>query len=228
MPPLLLPRFQVEPDEDSSPIKTPRPNISVGLSNDVIVKHLQSQDLNKTEAQDLLNDLQRQTTVRDSRKPFEPLLCSEPTQRALQLRFPFLIVEGKSYATGKHIFEAENQAAVSGACALKIQRDLGDLVEQAAQGSGLGDGEEAVGPLVFSICTQGPFHELWAHYDCVVNDVRMFHMVIIASCRAPVQREVLPWLILVDNVMTWGSGEFLNGVVKRLGKVARRAVRAGG
>lgn len=159
---------------------------------------------------------------RDLRKQPEPVLCSQPSQRALGLRFPFLIVEGKSFATGGHIFEAENQAAVSGACALKIQHDLDELVDLASQGSGYGS-HAGVNPLVFSICTQGPFHELWAHYDVLEDDVRMFYMVMVASCRAPVRRDVLQWLMAVDNVMTWGSGKFLDGVVERLGKVGRRA-----
>ena len=39
-----------------------------------------------------------------------------------RIRFPFLVVEGKSYATGETVFEAENQAAVSGACPLNPAR----------------------------------------------------------------------------------------------------------
>lgn len=61
----------------------------------------------------------------------EPALSPEPTQRALNIQSSFLIVEGKSHATGKPIFEAENQAAVAGACALKILLDLADLADRA-------------------------------------------------------------------------------------------------
>jgi hypothetical protein len=39
------------------------------------------------------------------------MLILIPAPRALDLLFPFAIVEGKSYSTGKQIFEAENQAA---------------------------------------------------------------------------------------------------------------------
>ena len=55
---------------------------------------------------------------------------------ALDLAFPFAVVEGKAYSTGKQIFEAENQAAVSGACALKIQLNLDSLVNSGTRSSG--------------------------------------------------------------------------------------------
>jgi hypothetical protein len=48
-------------------------------------------------------------------------------------------------------------------------------------------------------------------------------MVPVKTCRAPILDEVLQWLMCVDNVIKWGAGEFLEGVVERLGKVVRRA-----
>lgn len=51
----------------------------------------------------------------------------------------------------------------SGACVLKIQCGLNDL---AGKASFLNDatacGSQAKPLLVFSICTHGPYHELWA------------------------------------------------------------------
>ena len=221
MPPPPIPS-KAEPDRESS-LKTPRPDISVGILTDVVIEQMQSQGLDRIGARNLLNDLQRKTTIKNPKTPPEPMLCSDPTQRGLPLRFPFLIVEGKSHATGQHIFDAENQAAVAGACALKIQRDLDHLVELASRGLEPETSHRSEIPLVFSICTQGPFHELCAHYDSVVNEVREFHMTVIASCRAPIQAEVVRWLMVVDNVLTWGSKEFLDGVVNRLGMVAKKS-----
>ena len=139
------------PQQDVSPIKTPRPDISIGLRNAVVVNALQPRGLTETEANDFLEDLQETK----ARNRSEPILCSEPTQRALHIRFPFLSVEGKAYATGNPVFHAQNQAAVSGACALKILHDLGDLACSANPGSHSKDR-----PIVFSICTEGPYHEL--------------------------------------------------------------------
>lgn len=211
---------QAELVKDSSPVKTPRPDVSIGISVDTVINRLQMQGLDGEEALNLLESLQWQMTKRDPRKQPEPVLCSRPTRQELRLRFPFLIVEAKSYATGTTFFEAENQVAVSGACALKIQRDLDAIAEVASPRSGLGS-SAGNSHLVFSICTQGPFHELWAHYDSFnQNGVQKFHMVMVASCCAQIQREVVQWLMAVDNVMTWGSENFLNSVVERLGRLA--------
>ena len=46
-------------------------------------------------------------------KPDKPLLISVPASRALDLVFPFAVVEGKANSTGNPIFDAENQAAVT-------------------------------------------------------------------------------------------------------------------
>lgn len=230
MPPPPPPaRSQTEIDD--SPIKTPRPDITIGISQDALVQELhRTQGLDRIRAKYFLKDLQQKTIRRDSGRRGEPVLCSEPTQRALQIRFPFLVIEGKSYATGKHIFDAENQAAASGACALKIQHDLNYLAQRASPSKDAPSQRPhllAKIPLVFSICTQGPFHELWAHYAIMEGNFREFYMAPIKTCRAPILDEVLQWLMWVDNVMTWGAGEFLEGVVERLGTVARRAGSGG-
>lgn len=107
----------------------------------------------------------------------------------------------------------------------KIQHDLDNLVELASQSFG-NTGHTAASPMIFFICTQGPFHELWAHYDSTKHDIRIFHILMVASCRAPMQREVVQWLMAVNNVMTWGSDKSLNGVVERLRMVAKWAARA--
>lgn len=110
-----------------------------------------------------------------------PLLCSEPTQ--LQIRFPFFLVEGKSYATCRTIYEAQNQAAVSGACSLKILHDLDDLVRKFDPRS-----YSKRKPIVFSVCTEGPIHQLWIHYTMVEDGHgdgdgdRIYYMAQIKTC----------------------------------------------
>lgn len=73
----------------------------------------------------------------------------------MQYRFPFSLVEGKSYATCRAVYEAQNQAAVSGACSLKILHGLDGLVFKSKPGSN-SKGQ----PIVFSVCTEGPIHQL--------------------------------------------------------------------
>ena len=200
--------------QDASPVKTPRPDISIGLRNAVVVKALQPQGLTETEANDLLELLQETKAPNRS----EPILCSEPTQQALHIRFPFMPVEGKAYATGNSVFDAQNQAAVSGACALKIQHDLDDLACSANPESHANDQ-----PLVFSICTEGPYHELWAHYTMIKDDVRMYNMIVIRTCNAVLRDELVGFLTAVDNVMSWAAGEFLTNITKQLEEVTKVA-----
>ena len=98
--------------------------------------------------------------------PAEPLLVAVPTQLESDLVFPFAVVEGKAYSTCKQIFEAQNQAAVSGASGLKIQLSLNELVKCSSSDVvplTLNDQP----PLFSSICTEGSCHELWAHYTYI-------------------------------------------------------------
>jgi len=152
--------------------------------------------------------------------PLEPVLISVPAPRALDLAFPFAVVEGKAYSTGKQIFEAENQAAVSGACGLKIQLDLDDLVDHATT---LPTSSNAEPPLFFSITTQGPIHELWVHWTVVEDGVRMFNSKLLDSCNALLLERGKEFIVRLNNVCSWGTGPFIKSVVERLGKVAGKA-----
>ena len=203
------------PPTPQSEVKTPRPDISIGLSDAAVVNALQSRGLTEKGAKSLLKNL----ATPDARNGDRPLLCSEPTQAALQIRFPFLPVEGKSYATSRTIYEAQNQAAVSGACSLKILHDLDDLARKADPRS------YCKGQLiVFSICTEGPTHELWAHYITVEDGDRMWHMVIVKTCNMAVCSEIPGFLEAVDNVMHWGTGEHLEKTANQL-RIVRGAAQ---
>ncbi|MCJ1429792.1 hypothetical protein MMC29_007707 [Sticta canariensis] len=223
MPPPPPPQAKLRGDQetDRSFVKTPRPDVTVGIRNAVLLQKLQGNNLDIDAAERVLFSLQEQMTYRNGN--LEPLLSSEPTTRLLKISFPFLMVEGKSYATGKPVFEAQNQAAVSGACALKILHDLADLADQADRAEGSSGSQTGKAhPLVFSICTEGPSHELWAHYTVVEGGVRKFNMSILKTCHASIRSEVSRFLTAVDNVISWGSGDFLDDVAERLRKVAKR------
>ena len=143
-------------------------NTAYSLSEQELYEQLHPHEpqLDPAEARDRLGYLQQMLMRREPGGQQEPLLCSEPTRSSTGVRFPFLVVEGKSYTTT--VFEAENQAAVAGVCALKILRDLDGLAKKASAFKDVRTpGFQAKPPLVFSISTQGPLHELWAHYTVV-------------------------------------------------------------
>ena len=48
----------------------------------------------------------------------ELALIMVPTLSVSNLTYPTLGLEGKGYCTGRQVFEAQNQVAVSGACSL--------------------------------------------------------------------------------------------------------------
>jgi len=134
----------------------------------------------------------------------------------MDLHFPFLVVEGKSYATGNPVFDAQNQSAVSGASALNILRVLDDLANVAEPGS---CSEHQ--PMVFSICTEGPYHELWGHYITMEYQALSYNMVLLRTCNGALSDELERFLLAVENVMTWGGGKFLTDMAKKLGAMAK-------
>jgi hypothetical protein len=224
--------FTLQKEGDYSPIKTPRPDISIGTELTALTSALSSQKLNSTEAQLFLTQLQDQMMFRETGGPKEPALISVPALRASDLVFPFAVVEGKAYSTGKQIFEAENQAAVSGACGLKIQLCLDELVKRATPTSSnefptssdsLSAPPETQPALFFSICTEGPIHELWVHWTDVEDGMRKFNMKLLNLCHGVLLEGVEDFIIMVDNMLRWGTGQFVESVVERLGKVARKA-----
>jgi len=210
--------------KEPSPIKTPRPDISIGTQDTALISALSSQNLDHTRAKRFLEQLQNTMMPRERGGPEEPLLIAVPTQRASDLVFPFAVVEGKAYSTGKQVFEAENQAAVSGASGLKIQLCLNELVKRATTSSDVQPTpSNSPPPLFFSVCTEGPYHELYAHYTYIEDGVRKFNQTLLEICHGMLLKSVVDFLVVIDNVLRWGTGQFLESVVERLGKVARRA-----
>lgn len=55
----------------------------------------------------------------------------------------------------------------------------------------------------------------------------MFNMIILKTCHASLRAEGFEFLTAVDNVMRWGTGDFLKNIVERLGIVAKLAKSTG-
>ena len=205
-------------------IKTPRPDVTIGIDIMEFKASLASFAPKFTERK--FNELL--STLEDMKKPTgptEPLLVSVPASRASDLTFPFAVVEGKSHSTGKTIFEAQNQAAVSGACALKIQLDLDSLTKQASAASDASDSAPQGPPLLFfSVCTEGPYHELWAHYTIEKDGVSSFNSSLQSTCHGTLLTGVKEFIVAFDNVCHWGTGEFMQSVVESLRVVASVAL----
>ncbi|KAH8726010.1 hypothetical protein GQ44DRAFT_771592 [Phaeosphaeriaceae sp. PMI808] len=112
-------------------ISTPKPVITVGLAHDRF----------KTRHQRLLVDHQASGTI-----------LSDLHAADMGMRFPFLVFEAKGHSLAGSPVDAENQAAVSGACMLTIHQDLSSVASQ--------DSPE----IRFSIMTAGPSHQIWVHF----------------------------------------------------------------
>lgn len=223
-------------------IKTPRPDITMGLLLRSLTSALSSQGLNEVDALLFLKDLQRVMESREPDGPEEPMLISVPAPRASDLVFPFGVDEGKAYLTGKQISEAENQAAGSGACAINMQLRLDELVkrntaeppaDQPSTGSNdppasledqrpkLPPPSEDQVPLFFPICTEGPIHVLWVQWTEVQHGKRQYNMRPLKCVYGVLPDGLVDFFVMVDNVLRWGTGHFLESLAVRLGKVAR-------
>ena len=206
-------RQQGERSFPQDAVKTPRPDFTIGLRHSTISNALIKLGLDNFMADDFLKGLQR-----------EQKLYSDPTQNFLNVRFPILVIEGKAYATGKTVFEAQNQAAVSGGCMINIQQQLSDLFEGVFPN--LGDKKTH---LAFSICTEGPQIEFWVHYalseDTVRShyNVRSHYMNIFRTCYGSLQGGLEDFLMDVERLMRWTKDEFLKEVADRLCELANHA-----
>ena len=102
---------------------------------------------------------------------------------------------------------SQNQAAVAGACALKILRDLG-----------LTAARDQPGPkqMLFSVVTEGPTHELWVHYQVD----QAYHSTLLRSWRTTIAREAKELVNAVGRISAWGAGELREGVLKELTAIA--------
>ena len=185
---------------DTPHVKTPRPDITNGFSDSVITAKLVKLGVDELTAREMLKDLQ-----------YQRLLLSSPTLPAHVARFPPVVVEGKGYGTGKTMFEAENQAAVSGSCMLLVQRQLAELTEERSPGS-----HRHKEPLAFSICHEGPDITLWVHYNTWFGGVPYYNMHLLAQCHTTLRHTVKNYFVALLGVMEWASTEFLDDIVAQL------------
>ena len=160
-------------------------------------------------AQDLLESLQ-----------LGKVLYSNPTQHFLELRFPILVVEGKAYATGKTLFEAENQTAVSGSCILNLQRQLTRLHDSVNTAP-----REKKSPLAFSVCTQGPIFELWVHHLETEDSITRYYMNLLAACHGSLCDDLERFLLKIDCLIQWYQQDYLEEVADQLFAIAKYVAR---
>ncbi|KAK4979668.1 hypothetical protein LTR28_003313 [Elasticomyces elasticus] len=213
--PLRFSAERVEAAMLSTPIfklKAPRPDMCVGLSDEVLVEAIEPLKGRKA-AKIFLADLQDNAT-----------LISNPFVTSLGFRFPFFIVEAKSGATGGNLYQAQNQAAVGGAAALRILQNFAELCVDTATASAPDRAHHAAEaalplehPLTFSLATEGPVHELWAHI--VKPTDGEFCMVCVGLWRTTAASGARDLMRHLVAILEWGTKEFKEGVVRALGSV---------
>ncbi|PKY05492.1 hypothetical protein P168DRAFT_232923 [Aspergillus campestris IBT 28561] len=184
-------------------LKNPRPDISVGISGQGLATTLQSRQVRNGKY--LLNDLQETGE-----------LISDPGLTPLNLRFPFFLVEAKSGATGGNLYQAQNQAAVSGASAIEVLKALYQKSEGRRPSN---TASPAVGGtmcqlLTFSATTEGPICELWAHFWDEANDSH--YMANIDTWRTTCRDKAFDFVSKISTILNWGSATFHNAVVEHL------------
>lgn len=188
-------------------VKTPRPDCTIGLSHSTLAHALSERVLKTSQADGFLRGLQR-----------EHILYSDPTENFMNVRFPVLVVEGKAYATGKTVFEAENQAAVAGSCMVNLLQQLTDVHDRCVPDSP--HMNEA--PLTFSISTWGPLLQFWVHYPLVEDNITSYHMSVLKTCHACIADELEDFLLMSQQLMSWNKDDFLTKITRQLFAVAKR------
>ena len=167
-------------------INIPCLDITKGLCHSTIVKLLVVKGLSQLQADDFLEALQK-----------KQILYSNPSEQAIPIRFPVLVIEGKSYSTGKFIFKAQNEAVVSGSCMINIQYQLARLFEPFAPES-----STKKEPLAFSICTEGSHIGLWVHYTTSQDGKCIYNMSLLKTCHALLLGGVIDFLMVIDKVFS--------------------------
>jgi hypothetical protein len=243
----LMPKFQPLPFnrgfKGNHPIfspyipKTPRPDITIGLQLGALASPLSSEAFTEEDAILFITYLEEQMESRGPDSLEEPMLISRPAPCAADLVFPFAVDEGKAYLTGRQIAEAENQAAGAGACALRMQLRLDELVKRIPteplddlpvpsenQILNLPSPSEDQIPLCFSICTEGPVHLLYVHWTEVKGGRRQYNMMPLKCVHGMLWEGLVDFFVVMDNVLRWGTGHFLESLVTRLRKLVEHFV----
>lgn len=186
-------------------VKNPRPDCTIGHHHSTYTDALEKLGLPSSNADDLLALLQR-----------EQMLLSDPTVDYVDVRLPIQTIEAKAYATGKTIFEAENQAVVSGACMVNQQQQLIDLYDRCFPSS-----KESKSPFAFSVCTEGPLIGFWVHYARMEHGFKKHYMRTLYSCDGALADQLETLLVKWEQLMNWYENEFLKETAKRLYDIAK-------
>ena len=130
---------------------------------------------------------------------------------------PFAFVEDKAYVGIKQLRESEDRTALTAAIALHgLAEWEKELRNSKLQQSQLED--VLFAPLLFfSIAIQGPIHELWVHWSTVEQGVFTCHSKLVESYNAQLLHRAGELMVKVKNIALWGSGPFMDRIVKQLG-----------
>ena len=195
--------------QDNDAVKTPRPDVTFGHYHSTIVDAMVERGLMINKADRFLEFLQEQQKV-----------FSDPTMDYLKVRFPIQTLEGKAYATGRPMFECENQAVVSGACMVNLQQQLIDIHETVLPPT------KNSTPFAFSLCTEGPLIQLWVHYASEEEGIRTHHMNLLYGCNGALYDTLEGLLLKWEQLMGWYSDDFLKEIAGRLYDLAIHAARS--
>lgn len=105
---------------------------------------------------------------------------------------------------------AQNQAAVDGACALNILRDL--KLTAITYMSHVSKDQPRPRQILFSVVTEGPIHELWVHYQ--IDEA--YHMTLLRIWRTTIAKEAREFVQALGKVLEWGVSSFRTAIVKEL------------
>ncbi|PGG99800.1 hypothetical protein AJ79_08422 [Helicocarpus griseus UAMH5409] len=92
---------------------------------------------------------------------------------------------------------AQNQAAVDGACALNILRDLKNTVNTYVPHAPVNRQRQ----IFFSVVTEGPIHELWVHYQ--IDEA--YHMTLLRIWRTTIPKEAREFVRSPGKILSWGD-----------------------
>lgn len=209
-PPTIQPPAASAQLNQDGAVKTPRPDVTIGLRHATIANALVARGLSKLRADSFLRALQRKQK-----------LYSDPTVDYLDVRFPIQVIEGKAYTTGKTVFEAENQSTVSGACMVNLQQQFTDLYESIFPDTKVNNT-----PFAFSVCTEGPVIQFWVSYFRTEENIRMHYMNLLCICHGSLHDTLEVLLMKWEQLMNWYREDFLKETVDRLYRLAKHMARS--
>ena len=182
-------------------VPAPHPDVTVGVHIFAIVKALVQRGLNESDVKRFLGELQDREA-----------LCFDPFKAGcMNLRYPFLVIEGKAFLTKGELSVAYSQAARAGCYMVNHQREL----TEAFQDSVLipGNGET---PLAFSIPFQGYNYELWVHHHHPSTATPGTHEYYMNHVQGYSVTSLTEFLMQLDRLMGWYKDIVLSKVTEHL------------